>query len=47
VPGLWAAGNVTDGRSSVPYAMSAGSMAGAGINADLVEEEVRAEVAAA
>ena len=47
VPGLWAAGNVTDGRSSVPYAMSAGSMAGAGINADLVEEEVRTAVAAA
>jgi thioredoxin reductase len=47
VPGLWAAGNVTDGRSSVPYAMAAGSLAGAGINADLVEEEVGAAVAAA
>ncbi|MRG60645.1 FAD-dependent oxidoreductase [Agromyces sp. CFH 90414] len=46
VPGLWAAGNVTDGRSSVPFAMSAGSMAGAAINADLVEAEVRAAVAA-
>jgi thioredoxin reductase len=47
VSGVWAAGNVTDGRSSVPYAMSAGSMAGAAINADLVEHEVRAAVAAA
>jgi thioredoxin reductase len=47
VPGVWAAGNVTDGRSSVPYAMSAGSMAGAAINADLVEQEVRAAVAVA
>lgn len=47
VPGLWAAGNVTDGRSSVPYAMAAGSLAGAGINADLVEEEVGQAVAAA
>ncbi|GAA4063532.1 NAD(P)/FAD-dependent oxidoreductase [Agromyces indicus] len=47
VPGLWAAGNVVDGRSSVSYAMSAGSMAGAAINADLVEEEVRDAVRAA
>ncbi|MFF2389598.1 NAD(P)/FAD-dependent oxidoreductase [Agromyces sp. NPDC058104] len=46
VPGVWAAGNVTDPRSSVPYAMAAGSMAGAAINADLVEEEVRAALAA-
>lgn len=47
VPGLSAAGNVTDGRSSVPYAMSAGSMAGAALNADLVDAEVRAALAAA
>jgi len=46
VPGLWAAGNVTDARSSVPYAMAAGNFAGAGINADLVEDEVRAAIAA-
>lgn len=46
VPGAWAAGNVTDPRSSVPYAMAAGSMAGAAINADLVEEEVRSALAA-
>lgn len=44
VPGLSAAGNVTDGRSSVPYAMSAGSMAGAALNGDLVAEEVRVAV---
>lgn len=41
VPGVWAAGNVVDPRSSVPFAMAAGSMAGAAINADLVEEDVR------
>lgn len=46
VPGIWAAGNLTDGRSSVPYAMSAGSMAGAAINGDLIEAEVRAARAA-
>lgn len=47
VPGVWAAGNLTDGRSSVPYAMSAGSMAGAAINGDLVAAEVGAALAAA
>ncbi|THG32116.1 NAD(P)/FAD-dependent oxidoreductase [Glaciibacter flavus] len=47
VPGLWATGNITDGRSSVPYAMSAGNMAGAGLNADLVEEDVRISLDAA
>lgn len=41
IPGLWAAGNVTDARSSVPISMAAGNMVGAGLNADLVEEEVR------
>ncbi|WP_350347635.1 NAD(P)/FAD-dependent oxidoreductase [Agromyces sp. G08B096] len=46
-PGVWAAGNVTDPRSSVPFAMAAGNFAGAAINADLVEEDVRAAVAAA
>lgn len=45
VPGLWAAGNVTDARSSVPFAMAAGNMAGAGLNADLVEEDVLAALA--
>ena len=46
VPGLWAAGNITDPRSSVPFAMAAGNMAGAAINADLIEDEVRDAVAA-
>ncbi|WP_127792592.1 NAD(P)/FAD-dependent oxidoreductase [Agromyces sp. LHK192] len=47
VPGLFAAGNVTDPRSSVPFAMAGGNFAGAAINADLVEEEIEAAVAAA
>lgn len=46
VPGLWAAGNITDPRSSVPFAMAAGNMAGAAINADLIEDEVRVAVTA-
>ncbi|GAA1503903.1 thioredoxin reductase [Agromyces terreus] len=46
VPGVWAAGNVTDPRSSVPFAMAAGNAAGAAINADLVAAEVAAAVAA-
>lgn len=45
VPGVWAAGNVCDPRSSVPFAMAAGNAAGAAINADLVEEEIRLAVA--
>ncbi|MFK4730544.1 NAD(P)/FAD-dependent oxidoreductase [Agromyces mediolanus] len=45
VPGLWAAGNVTDPRSSVPFAMAAGNFTGAAMNATLVEEEVEAAVA--
>ncbi|GAA2454050.1 NAD(P)/FAD-dependent oxidoreductase [Agromyces soli] len=40
VPGLWAAGNVTDPRSSVPFAMAGGNFTGAAMNAALVEEEV-------
>lgn len=47
VAGVWAAGNVTDPRSSVPFAMSAGNAAGAALNADLVAAEVGAAVAAA
>ncbi|GAA1823167.1 NAD(P)/FAD-dependent oxidoreductase [Agromyces salentinus] len=47
VPGVWGAGNVTDPRSSVPFAMSAGNAAGAAINADLVAAEVAAAVAMA
>ncbi|KRE30407.1 NAD(P)/FAD-dependent oxidoreductase [Agromyces sp. Soil535] len=46
VPGLWAAGNVVSPRTSVPIASGAGNLAGASINADLVEEEIRQAVAA-
>ena len=46
VPGVWAAGNITTAQSSVPVAMAAGSLAGAAINADLVEEDIRRAVAA-
>ncbi|WP_280426906.1 NAD(P)/FAD-dependent oxidoreductase [Nocardia carnea] len=45
VPGVWAAGNVTDISAQVGAAAAAGAMAGAQINADLVEEEVRTAVA--
>ncbi|WP_280399201.1 NAD(P)/FAD-dependent oxidoreductase [Nocardia carnea] len=45
VPGVWAAGNVTELTAQVGAAAAAGAMAGAQINADLVEEEVRAAVA--
>lgn len=46
VPGVWAAGNVTDISAQVGAAAAAGAMAGAQINADLVEEDVRTAVAA-
>ncbi|MFI5720840.1 NAD(P)/FAD-dependent oxidoreductase [Nocardia sp. NPDC051750] len=46
VPGVWAAGNVTELTAQVGAAAAAGAMAGAQINADLVEEEIRAAVAA-
>jgi thioredoxin reductase len=39
-PGLWAAGNVVNPGATVPVASAAGSMAGAAINADLVNEEI-------
>jgi thioredoxin reductase len=41
VPGVWAAGNVTDLAAQVGGSAAAGAMAGARINADLVEEEIR------
>ncbi|BDZ65488.1 NAD(P)/FAD-dependent oxidoreductase [Agromyces mangrovi Wang et al. 2018] len=47
VRGLYAAGNVIGSKSSVPWAMASGSMAGTAINADLVGEDVRRAVAAA
>jgi thioredoxin reductase len=46
VPGVWAAGNVVNAGASVPVAAGAGNLAGAAINADLIEEEVRDAVAA-
>lgn len=41
VPGVWAAGNVISARATVPVASAGGNVAGATINADLIEEEVR------
>ncbi len=45
VPGLWAAGNVVHPGATVPVSAAAGSMAGAAINADLVDEEIRRALA--
>ncbi len=47
VPGVWVAGNVADMVAQVVVAAGAGLQAGAGINADLVEEETAAAVATA
>ena len=44
VPGVWAAGNVTDIAAQVGGSAAAGAWAGARINADLVEEETRLAV---
>ncbi|SJZ89559.1 Thioredoxin reductase [Marinactinospora thermotolerans DSM 45154] len=44
VPGVWAAGNVTDLMAQVGASAAAGAAAGAQINADLVEEETRQAV---
>ncbi len=41
-PGVWAAGNVVDPRAQVIAAAGAGNAAAIAINADLVEEDVRA-----
>lgn len=46
VPGVWAAGNITDLSAQVGAAAAQGAMAGAQINADLLAEETRAAVAA-
>lgn len=46
VPGVWAAGNITDLSAQVGAAASAGALAGAHINADLVAAETREAVAA-
>ncbi|HEY6744728.1 MAG TPA: NAD(P)/FAD-dependent oxidoreductase [Mycobacteriales bacterium] len=45
VPGVYAAGNVTDLRGQVIGSAAAGLLAGAAINADLVEEDTRRAVA--
>ncbi|WP_428963637.1 NAD(P)/FAD-dependent oxidoreductase [Micromonospora fluostatini] len=46
VPGVWVAGNVTDLAAQVGAAASAGALAGAHINADLITEETRQAVEA-
>jgi thioredoxin reductase len=46
VPGVWAAGNVTDVQAQVISSAAAGLMAGAAINADLVAEDARRAVVA-
>jgi thioredoxin reductase len=44
VPGVWVAGNVTDLMAWVSLAASAGALAGAAINNDLVADDTRAAV---
>jgi thioredoxin reductase len=44
VPGVWVAGNVTDMMAWVASAASAGVLAGAAINNDLIAEDTRAAV---
>ena len=45
IPGVWVPGNVTDPAAHVLSSASAGGMAGAAINADLIAEESREAVA--
>lgn len=45
VPGVWAAGNVSDPMAQVIVAAGQGLLAGARVNADLIAEEVAAAVA--
>jgi thioredoxin reductase len=47
VPGVWAAGNVTDLQAQVIGAAAAGVAAGAAINADLVAEDARRAISRA
>ncbi|WP_396447587.1 NAD(P)/FAD-dependent oxidoreductase [Actinomadura sp.] len=47
VPGVWAAGNVVSPAGQVIMAASAGSMAAAMVNADLIEQDVARKLAAA
>jgi thioredoxin reductase len=46
VPGVWAAGNVVDPRAQLITAAGAGSAAAIALNGDLVDEDVRAALAA-
>ncbi len=46
VPGVWAAGNVTDPMAQVVVSAGAGLLAGAAVNGDLVEEDAEAAVTA-
>lgn len=46
VPGVWAAGNVTDMRATVVASAFAGAMAGVAINMDMIAAELAADVAA-
>ena len=46
VPGVWAAGNVVNPMGQVVLAASAGATAGAMINAELIEAEIAAKLAA-
>lgn len=43
VPGVWAAGNVSEPAAMVTQAAASGTMAGAGLNADLIAADVRAK----
>jgi thioredoxin reductase len=47
IPGVWVAGNVADLKAQVITSAAAGLTAAASINADLIEEDTRAAVAAA
>lgn len=47
VPGVWAAGNVTDPAAQLGAAAAAGALAGAGVNAALTMEDAHAVLAAA
>lgn len=45
VPGLWAVGNVVNPSANVPVSIGTASVAGATINGDLVQEEIRTALA--
>jgi thioredoxin reductase len=45
VPGVWVAGNVADVGAQVVGAAAAGTMAGAAINMDLIEADLKERVA--